>query len=122
MVAERGSLGEARGAAGELDVDGVVELQLAVERAQPVALGRARERRHVREVVHAGGGLGAPRRIDGLEMGQRLRLERAGPGAVQLRRELAQHLDVAARLEGFRRDQRPALDLVQRVFQLGARR
>ena len=118
MVAERRALGEARGAAGELDVDRVVELQLAGEIVQPVAFRCARERRHLGEVVHAGGGLGAEA-DDGLEIGQFLRLQSAGPGAVELRCELAQHLDVAARLERFRSNQRPALDLVEGVFQLG---
>ena len=118
MVAERRPLGEARGAAGELDVDRVVELQLAAEYVQSVAFGSACEGRHVVEVVHAGGGLGAEAN-DGFEMGQFLRFQPAGPSTVELRRERAQHLDVAARLERFGGDQRPALDLVEGVFELG---
>ena len=117
MVAERRPLGEARGAAGELDVDGIVELQHVRERLQPVALGRAREPRYLGEVVHAGRGL-RPEAHHRLQMRQLLGLQSAGPRVVELRREPAQHLDVAARLEGFGGDQRAALDLVQRVFEL----
>ena len=84
MVAERRPLGEARGAAGELDVDGVVELQRLAQGVQAVALGGAGQRRHLGEVVHAGGGLGAEAH-DGLQMGQSLGLERPRPGVVQLR-------------------------------------
>ena len=118
MVAERRPLGEARGAAGELDVDGVVELQRAGERVHPVALGRAGERRDLVEVVHAGGDFAAEAH-DGLEMRQLFRLQPAGPGPVELRRDLAQHVDIAARLERFGGHQRPALHLVERVFELG---
>ena len=52
-------------------------------------------------------------------MRQRRGLQRAGPGLVELRREPAQHVEIAARLERFGGHQGPAPDLVERVFELG---
>ena len=59
---------------------------------------------------------------DANERGQRrqpLRLQFAGRGAVDLRRQLAQHGDIVAGLERLGGDQRLAADLVERVFELG---
>src|SRR5579883_439829 len=59
---------------------------------------------------------------DADERGQRwqpLRLKPAGRAAVDLGRQLAQHADIVAGLEVIGGDQRLALDLVERVFDLG---
>ena len=61
VVAERGTLREARRAAGELDVDRVVELQLLGERREPVPLGILCQPRYILKPHHAGSVIGADR-------------------------------------------------------------
>ena len=118
MVGQRRSFGRAGGAAGELDVDRVVELQLAGEVGERGAVAVAAHAEHIVKTQKAAGVALA----DANERGQRrqpLCLQPAGSGALDLRRELAQHADIAAGLERIGRDQGFAADLVERVFELG---
>ena len=108
VVAERGALGVPGGARGELDVDGVVELQLRADLGQPHPLGVAAGLGDVVEIEHARRLLGSQAH-DVLEMGQLARLHQVGGD-----------LEVVRGLERRRQHQRLALDLVHRVFELGA--
>ena len=58
-MAERGALWKAGGAAGELDVDRVVELQLFGERGETVPLGIIGETGNIVELHHAVGVIAA---------------------------------------------------------------
>ena len=107
-MAERGALRVAGRARGELDVDGVVELQLRPELGELHLLGIAAGARDVVEVQHARRLLG-PQPHDVLEMRQLARLH-------QVRRDL----EIVRGLERRRQDQRLALDLVHGVLELGA--
>jgi hypothetical protein len=57
VVGQGRGLRGSRGAAGELDVDGVVELQRGGEFSQPLALSLAGHARNFAVVEHAGAGL-----------------------------------------------------------------
>ncbi len=117
VVGQRGALGVARGAAGELDVDGVVELKDILQLLQLREMLVPRGIRDIAEVQHA-------RRLvrahpdDGPQAGDLVRVELSGLGVVQFRRHVADHADIVAALERRRQDQRLAADLVQRVFKL----
>jgi len=54
VMRQRDALGRSGGAAGELDIDGIVELQRAVERCERVAVARTAHPRHVFERNRAG--------------------------------------------------------------------
>ncbi len=108
VVAERGALGKARGARGELDVDRVVELQLRRQLGETRLLGVAARRRNIVEVQHARCLLSAEP-DDVLQVRQLLRLH-----------EILDDLEIVRGLERGRQDQRFALDLVHRVFEFGA--
>ena len=107
VVAERGALRIARRARGELDVDGVVELQLRRQFGELRLLGIAAGCGDVVEVQHA------------------RRLLRAEPDDVlEVRQLLVLHqvvddLEIVRGLERRRQDQRLALDLVHRIVELG---
>ena len=54
MMRKSDALGRSGGAAGELNVDGIVELQCAAERRERVAVARAAHPRHLFERNRAG--------------------------------------------------------------------
>ena len=116
-VGERGALGGSGGAGGELDVDRVVGVEARGERVQPPHLLRPAEPDHILEAEYPGAGVVA-HRDDGFEMWQLRRPEPARLAMLKFGREFAQHVDIARRLEGFRRDDCPASDRIQRVFEL----
>ena len=118
VVGERRALRQAGGAGGELDVDRIVELQLCRQLRQLFAVPVAAHAEHVVEAEEARRLIAADA-DQRLQRGQPLRLELARRRAVDLGRKLAQHADIVAALEAGRGDQRPAADLVQRVFELG---
>ena len=94
-------LGSAGGAAGELDVDGVVELQLAAELGQPRALSRRRAR--AGDLVEAQqAGLRARRRSGSRSRraGSRAAAQRARASQAAISgARVAQHPDIVAGLE-----------------------
>ena len=118
MVGERRALGRAGGAAGELDVDRIVELQRAGKLGELRAMALAADAEHVGKAQEAALLVVA----DADERRQRRQafgLQFAGRAAVDLRRELAQHADIVAGLERVGGDQRLAADLVERVVEFG---
>ncbi|MCY1290821.1 hypothetical protein D9M70_399840 [compost metagenome] len=117
-VRQRGTLGRARGAAGELHVDRVVAVELrgdGVERF-PRHAGAARHHiviaDHARRLALAHADHPAQRR-------QPRGLQRARLAGGEFRRQRLQHLQVARGLERLGRDDGLDADLVQRVLQLG---
>ena len=119
---QRGALGEARGAAGELHVDRVARVQQPGD-ARHALVGRVAAldqigKAHETAFIRTFSGHVNPDRV--LQMRQRLRFERlAGLGVRPLGRQLAQHADVVAGLEARHGHQRLAIDLVQGVFDFG---
>ena len=99
-MGERRALGEAGGAAGELDVDSIVRPERGGGAFQCLPIGGREE--------------GLPRQ----ETGVRFRSD--GDDAAQMRQaipaDLAQHGEVVARLEPGGGDEHAAADLVQRVL------
>ena len=116
-VGERGALGRAGSAGGELDIDRVVRAERCGERVQPRRLLRPAQPDHILEAEQPGSGVVAHRNRD-FEMRQLRRAEPARLAGFEFRGQLAKHVDIARRLEGFRRDKRPAPDGIQRVFEL----
>ena len=127
VVGERRPLREPCGTAGELDVDGIVELKRIRDRIQPaLILGCAGvheipEAHHSPLVVRPQMDHEFQRREPlGLQgAGPHLRLDGVRLGLVQLGHQLSQHPDVVAALEARRGNKRSASDLVERVFELG---
>ena len=76
-MGQRRALGKAGGAAGELDIDGVVELKPGFELFQPLALLLSGAPGKLRKIIHAGAFFIA-KPDDGGEMGQLPAFERAG--------------------------------------------
>ena len=116
-VGERGALGRAGGAGGELDVDRVIRAKARGHGVQPRLLRRPSEPDHILEAEYPWPGVVA-HRDRGFQMRQPRRPEPARLAAFELGREFAQHVDIPGRLEGFGRDERPAFDCIQCVFEL----
>ena len=113
---QRDALGRSGGAAGELDVDGIVELQGAGERRQRVAVARAAHPRHLFERDRAGAGRAAD--LDHrAQLRQPRRVQIARRRFRQLGHQRVQHLHVVAGLERGGRDDRGASDLGKREFE-----
>ena len=116
VVGERGAFRRARGAGRELDVDRVVELQLARPCRQQRDVGGVRVLADHVEIPHA-------RRLPGADpdhvaqRGQPRRLQLAGTRGAQFRHDVGQHRKVVAGLETGRQDQRGAADFVEREFE-----
>ena len=117
-MGQRGAFGGAGGAAGELDVDGIVELQLRRQLRKLPAMAVAAHAEHVGEAQEAALFVVADADQRG-QLRQALGLQFAGSAAVDFRRQLAQHADIVAGLERIRGDQRLAADLVERIVELG---
>ncbi len=118
VVGQGGTLGKPGGAAGELDVDRIVELQSAGKRREPVMLGRAGEAVNRVEPQRARHILGTDRDHQA-QFGQPRRLQPAGRRRRQFGRQFAEHRQIVAGLEPRRGDQCRATRLVQRVVELG---
>ena len=118
-MGERGAFGVARRTRSELDIDGLVSLERRAERGQRIHLRIRGLRQQLVEIVHAGS-LVRAEADDELQRGQFGRLQRAGLGRSQFRREVAEHFDVIRCLERGREDDGAATDLVDRIFELGA--
>ena len=96
VVGQRHALGRAGGAAGELDIDGIVELQRLAERRELLAMPRAA---HAGDVVE-GDRAGAERSADldhRAQVRQLCRVQFAGLRRRKLRQQRVQHLHVVAR-------------------------
>ncbi len=117
VMGERRPLGRAGGAAGELDVDGIVELQRLSERGEFGEL-RGRGRRGDFGEVEGAGGLLAPQPDHDLQIGKPRRLEAAGRRAVQLGRKRPKRRDIVVAPEASAQNQRLAADLVHRIVEL----
>jgi hypothetical protein len=117
VVGQRHTLRRSRGAAGELDVDGIVELQGCAEHSELLAMLCAA---HARDFLK-GNRAGCLRAADldhDAQGRQPRRLQLSGPGARQLGQQRVEHLHVIAGLERSRGDDRGAADFLQREFQL----
>jgi len=112
------ALGRAGGAAGELDVDRVVELQLVLQTGKlgPVALAARRHDVFEAEIAAPAVGADADERR---ERRQALCLEPPRRAPLDLLRELAQHADIVRGLEVIGGDERLAADLAEGVIELG---
>ena len=119
-VRQRGALGEAGGAAGELDVDRVGGLELGggLGHARVVSVTACQQigEAHQPRLVRALPGLIDPHHR--VQVWQLLRFEQARLAVCPLGRQLAQHAQVVAGLEARHGHQQLAIDLVQRVFHL----
>ncbi|GCC46801.1 hypothetical protein chiPu_0030737, partial [Chiloscyllium punctatum] len=117
VVGQRHALGRAGGAAGELDVDGVVELQARAERDKLLAVAFPAHLRDLLERNRA-----RRRRSADLDHGAQLRQPRraqlAGLRARKLGQQRVQHLHIGRGLERGRRHDRGAADLAEGEFEL----
>ena len=98
VMGQRRAFSRAGGAAGELDVDRIVELQLRRQFRQELATEVAAHAEHVIEAQEAPL-LAAADADQRRQMRQSLCLQFVGSAAVDFRRQLAQHADIVAGLE-----------------------
>ena len=116
VVRQRHALGRARGAAGELDIDGIVELQRFGQFRQRLAMPRAAHPRHVLECDRAG--RWRPADLDHrAQLRQPRRVQFARRRFGELGQQRVQHLHVVRGLERGRGHDRGAADLGQREFE-----
>ena len=116
VMRQRHALGRARGAAGELNIDRIVELQRPGEFGKLLAVPRAAHLRHVLEGEGAGT-FGAADLDHRAQLRQPLRLQFARLRCRKLRQQRVQHLHVVGGLERGRGDDRGAADFCQREFE-----
>ncbi|MCY1536119.1 hypothetical protein D9M68_715620 [compost metagenome] len=119
VVTEGGALGEAGGAGGVLDVDGVVELQAGL------ALGQRFDAHLSRLALQGGPGQESGRRIGrqadhAAQLRQALAVQAARFGGRQFRDQAKEHGVVVGGLEGVGADHPAAAGLLERVFQFAA--
>ena len=113
---QRDALGRSGRAAGELDIDGIVELQSAGECREGVAVARAAHPRNLLERNGAGTGRAAD--LDHrAQLRQPRRVQIAWRRFRQFRHQRVQHLHVVAGLERGGGDDRGAADLGEREFE-----
>ena len=105
------------GPRGELDVDRIVRPEPPRDRVEPPALAAAPPGHHLVEAEAAGGRVGAEL-DDGTKRGQALGSQVSGPAAVELRRDLPQHLEIGRGLELAGGDERLRANLVESVPEL----
>jgi hypothetical protein len=117
VVGQRRALGRPRRAAGELDVDRIVELQARLQRRQFGALGLRGRPGDVGEVEGARGPFCAQADHD-LQLRQPRRLKFTWRGVVEFGSEGAQRADVIVAFEAGAEDQRLAADLVEHMVEL----
>src|SRR5690242_18091230 len=98
MMAERRALWKTGGAACELDVDRVVELQLFRERREPMTLGIAGETGNILEAYRAVGITGADSDHQP-QIGKPCRVQTARRCGGDLGRQFSQHREIIAGLE-----------------------
>ena len=117
VMRQRHALGRARGAAGELDVDGIVELQ-RLGRVPQAARGAARRPcRATSSNAMVPGHAGPPIWITARSCGSRAACNSPGVRCREFRQQRVQHLHVVGGLERGRGDDRGASDLGQREFE-----
>ena len=116
VVRQRHALRRARGAAGELNIDRIVELQRRSELRKLLAVPRAA---HTCDVLEGDGArtFGAADLDHRAQLRQPRRLEFARPRGRKLRQQRIQHLHVVRGLESGRGDDRCAADFGQREFE-----
>ena len=110
VVAERDALRRAGGARSELDVGGIVELDLVAHRGERRALGRARKTRHILEGDRAGRGFADLH--DDSQVRQLRRFQHAGSRMGELGRQRIDHGDEIAGLEARGDHKRRAADFL----------
>ena len=118
VMRQRDAFGRSRGAAGELDVDGIVELQLGGKRDKCCLVACAAHPRDLLERDGAGAG-GFADLDHGAQLRQSRRMQVARSGLRQFRQQRVQHLHVVRGLERGRGDDRGAADLGESEFQFG---
>ena len=116
VMRQRHALRRARGAAGELDIDRVVELQRRSQLGKLLAVPRAAHFRHVLEGEGART-FGAADLDHRAQLRQPRRLQFARLRCRKLRQQRVQHLHVVGGLEGGRGDDRRAADFCQCEFE-----
>ncbi len=116
VVRQRDALRRSRGAAGELDVDGIVELQGLGQCGEFVAVARAA---HAGDLFERdGAGCGRAADLDHrAQLRQPRRMQFARRRRRQFRQQCVQHPHVVGGLERGRRDQRGAADFCQCEFE-----
>ena len=119
MVGQSGRLGRTRRAAGELNVDGVVELDLARKSGEPLSARGIAVLSDLVEAQHAGRVLLAEADDDS-QLRSTLRAQGSGRRRVKLREQIPQHVDIVAALERGRYDEGATADAVERELELGA--
>ncbi len=116
VMRQRHALRRSGGAAGELDVDRIVELQRLAKLGKLLAVPRAAHLRHILEGDGAGR-FGAADLDHRAQLRQPRRLQFAGLRCRKLRQQRVQHLHVVGGLERGRGDDRGAADFGQREFE-----
>ena len=117
VMRQRDALGRSGGAAGELDVDGIVELQGLGQRGERVAVARAAHARRPPRTRSCPATAGPPIWITARNCGSRAACRSPGVRFRKLGQQRVQHLHVVGGLERGRRDDRGASDLGEREFE-----
>ena len=117
-MGQRGSLWKSGGAAGELNIDRIIELQGGREADDALVVDFLGQTGDFVEAVEALRRLAAGLNHAG-KMWQALAIQRPRRTSVHFRRQLAQHRHIVAGLELGRQDQRLGGHLVERIFKLG---
>ena len=117
VVGEGGTFGRTRRAAGELDVDRVVELQASADIRKQPALFRGAT---LQDRIKADGpAMDRPAELeDGAQLGQRLQMQVARRAVRKVRCNARQHPEIVAGLECRCCDQRTTSNLAQHILQL----
>ena len=119
VVRERGALGVAGGAAGELDVDGVMARQACAQSVQRWRIDAGTALRQHAGVVEHAGRVFVAQADHHLQRRQARRLQRSRRATGQLGRQALQHLQVFGTFELLGGDDGTAARKIERVFQLG---
>ncbi len=109
-MGERRALRTAGRAAGELDIDGIVELQVLGKLCQFFARDIIAGLGDVTEIQHAGG-LFRTQPDHAAQHGKPLGYQMTGPGFIQFGYDAAQDIDIVAGFQRRREDKRCAFDL-----------
>ena len=117
VMRQRDALGRSGGAAGELDVDGIVELQASSQASASASRWRSPPMPRTSSNAIVPGEAGPPTWITLRSCGSRAARRLPGLRGRKLGQQRVQHLHVVGGLERGRRDDRGAADLGEREFE-----